>query len=176
MNRRSFALSALAVPLPFGAAQAQTRSGRDHELQHVAASLSYGAASIEAGRLALDNTRRNDIRRFAGDEIAEQQMVARVLRTIVLAAYGVGPQQEPKIQDSTALEALRTADPARFDAGFVAFQLNIHRELMQAQENYLSRGQEPLGRAVAMMAQAHIADHLGRLTQLQQAIADGTGR
>jgi len=152
-----------------GAALAQATRGRDDELQHAAATLSYGAASLEMSRLALEKTQNPAVRRFAEAEIAEQTTVAEVLTILTEARNSVAPQIQPKMQQRLDLERMRELSQG-FDQAYVNHQIGGHRELLTLQERYLAKAQEPVFKAVALLARGHIREHLATLEVLKQDV------
>jgi len=166
LQRRAILAAAFAP----GLAVAQTTGGRDHELQHAAATLSYGAASLETSRLALSKATHAGVRRFASFEVAEQETLAEVLVNIGGDRNSIAPQRQPKIEDKAQLDRLRTLSTG-FDQAYVHGQIAGHRQLLQLQETYLSRGQDAAFKAVALLARGHIKEHLETLEGLQRDVA-----
>lgn len=165
--RRTFLLASL-LPLPAGAFAQATR-GRDDELQHVAATLSYGAASLDASRIALTKTTRPAVRRFAEFEIAEQETLAALLSEIGEARNSIPPQRQPKTEERADLKRMEELSQG-FDQAYVGAQIESHRELLELQERYLQRGQEPVFKAIATLARGHIKEHLAVLEALQSEV------
>jgi putative membrane protein len=165
LQRRALLVAAFSPGLAF----AQSTGGRDHELQHAAATLSYGAASLETSRLALSKANHPGARRFAGFEVAEQETLAAVLESIGGDRNGIAPQRQPKIEDKAQLDRLRTLSSG-FDQAYVHGQIAGHRQLLQLQETYLSQGQDPAFKAVAALARGHIKEHLEMLESLKRDV------
>lgn len=161
-------LTGFAAP---GAALAQATRGRDDELQHAAVTLSYGAASLEMSRLALDKTQRPAVRRFAEAEIAEQETLAEVLTLLTEARNTIAPQTQPKMQQRLDLDRMRDLSRG-FDQAYVHHQIDGHRELLTLQERYLAKAQEPVFKAVALLARGHIREHLATLEVLKQDVRE----
>jgi putative membrane protein len=166
IHRRTILLASL---LPAGAFAQETR-GRDDELQHVAATLAYGAASLDASRLAIKKTTRPSVRRFAEFEIAEQDTLAALLNEVGAARNSIPPQREPKIEEKADLKRMEGLSQG-FDQAYVGAQVKGHRELLELQERYLQRGQEPVFKAIATLTRGHIKEHLTVLEALQSEVS-----
>ena len=164
MDRRElFGLAVLFTP---ALAWAQARGGRDRELQQVAETLSAGAGAIDSSKLALQKATREDIKRFASFEIAEQEGLRDVLRALSDQIHENSPQTKPKVDAQLTVQNLSQASGESFDKAYVAEQVAGHRHLLQIQERYLQNGQDPAFRAVAMLARGHIREHLAQLEGL----------
>lgn len=170
MDRRMIILTAAATAVLPAELLAQTKGGRDHELQHAAATLSYGAAALEASKIAEGKAGREDVKQFAQDEAAEQETVAAVLKAAAGDQHSTAPQARPKLEENLSAERLRSLSGAEFDRAFIDMQIAGHQQLLQAQETYLARGQDQTFRAIASLARGHIREHLGRLARIRQEI------
>lgn len=168
LARRALLALAIAAAAP-GAARAQATRGRDDELQHAAGTLSYSAASLDMSRLALERAQNPAVKRFAEAEIAEQETLAAVLASLSEARNSVAPQIQPKLEQRQDLDRMRQLS-AGFDQAYVSHQIGTHRELLTLQERYLAKAQEPVFKAVAMLARGHIKEHLARLEVLKQDV------
>lgn len=168
LPRRALLALIAGATLP-GAALAQATRGRDDELQHVAATLSAGAASLDMSKLALEKAQNPAVKRFAEAEIAEQETLATVLASLSEGRNSVAPQIQPKIDQRLELDRLRQLGGG-FDQAYVNHQLGGHRELLTLQERYLGKAQEPAFKAVAMLARGHIREHLATLEVLKQDV------
>lgn len=152
-----------------GTAIAQATRGRDDELQHAAATLSYGAASLEMSRLALEKAQDPAVKRFAEVEVAEQETLATVLAGLTEGRNSIAPQIQPKLEQRQELDRMRQLSRG-FDQAYINHQINGHRELLTLQERYLSKAQDPGFKAIAMLARGHIKEHLATLEVLKQDV------
>lgn len=165
LHRRTLLIASL---LPAGAFAQEVR-GRDNELQHIAATLSYGAASLDTSRLALKKSQRPAVKRFAEFEVAEQETLARLLNEIGDKRNSIPPQRQPKTEERADLKRMEELTQG-FDQAYVDAQIDGHRQLLQLQERYLERGEEPLLKAVATLARGHIKEHLATLEVLKSEV------
>jgi putative membrane protein len=161
------AFSALADRPPV--ALAQTTGGRDSALQHQAAVLAYGSASLQMSRLALSKTGNTAVRRFAELEIVEQEILAEVLTLLGGERNAIAPQQQPKIENRVAIQRMETLTRG-FDQAYVHEQASLHRQLLQLQDQYLSRANDPTFIAVAMLTRNRLREHLVMLEELQRTL------
>lgn len=168
-RRALLALAMAAAASAPGAARAQATQGRDDELQHAAATLAYGAASLDMSRLALEKAQNPAVKRFAEAEVAEQETLATVLASLSEGRNSVAPQIQPKLEERQELDWIRQLS-AGFDQAYVNHQIDAHRELLTLQERYLAKAQEPVFKAVAMLARGHIKEHLATLEVLKQDV------
>jgi putative membrane protein len=166
MDRRFMILagSTLIVANP---AFSQESSGRDRELQHVTETLAAGAAAIDSSKLALQKSAREEIKRFASFEIAEQEGLRDVLRAITDKQRANSPVATPKVDTQTTVRNLAETSGESFDQAYLAEQMAGHRQLLRIQERYLENGQDPTVRAIASLARGHIREHLAQLEVLE---------
>lgn len=162
-RRQAIALAILAAP---ASAWAQAKGGRDRELQYVTDTLAAGAAAIDSSKLALQKATRQEIKRFADFEVAEQEGLRDVLRGLTDQQHQNSPPAEPKVDAQRTAQNLAQASGESFDKAYVAEQVAGHRQLLQIQERYLQNGRDPAFRAVATLARGHIREHLARLELL----------
>ncbi|AZO82042.1 MULTISPECIES: DUF4142 domain-containing protein [unclassified Bosea (in: a-proteobacteria)] len=165
MDRRMLiGAAALIVTSP---AVAQSKSGRDRELQHATETLSAGAAAIDTSKLALQKAIREEIKRFASFEIAEQEGLRDVLRSLTDLQHSNSPPTMPKVDAQTTTRNLAETNGESFEQAYLAEQTAGHRQLLQIQERYLQNGQDLTFRAVASLARGHIREHLAQLEILE---------
>lgn len=162
-RRQAIALAVLAAP---ASAWAQAKGGRDRELQYVTETLSAGAAAIDSSKLALQKAGRGEIKRFASFEVAEQEGLRDVLRSLSDQQHQNSPPAKPKVDAQTTAQNLAQTSGESFDKAYVAEQTAGHRQLLQIQERYLQNGQDAAFRAVATLARGHIREHLAQLELL----------
>ncbi len=168
MDRRTVLAFATIGPLGASAALAQTKTGRDHELQHAADTLSQGSAALEASRVALERSSNEDVRRFAKFEVDEQETVAAALGGLTEKQHRNAPPAKPKLDQKGTLDKLRSLQGAEFDKAYISDQLSGHQRLLELQERYLEKGQDETVRPVAMLIRGHVKEHLAMLQEIQK--------
>lgn len=146
-------------------ALAQTKRGRDYELQFVSAALGYGAAALDTSKVVVDRLQSTALRAFARQEIQEQLDFAALPKLIAADDYNVAPQQQPKLDDRLAIGRLKEADAV--DRGYRDVQRAIHDQQLQASERYLQKGEDQTYRAIASLVRARSAEHAAVLKTLK---------
>jgi putative membrane protein len=170
MDRRGLLVGFSILTATADIALAQTKLHRDEELQHALSMMSYGAAALDIAKLGVSKAANEDVRIFAQDEVAEQESLAEVLRSIMGDSHSVEPPQTAKIDMKGWISKLRDIEGSDFDRLFVDDQLGVHKEMLQAQTSFLSRSQDKWHRALASIARSHIVEHTGRLARLRQML------
>ncbi|WP_166802161.1 DUF4142 domain-containing protein [Microvirga pakistanensis] len=193
MDRRALLLGGLAATLVTIPALAQTggsagssgmsRTGSpmgQAEMHHMQQTMQLGMVALETSRIALNKARNEDLKRFANFEVQEQTTLAEVLRSMMdpaaTAATGSsGAMQGDMQMDASGRDMLQTlqsqqAGPA-FDKAYLDGQMQGHRNLLQAQEEYLqSNPQNREHMNVARMARTQIREHIALLERIQQTL------
>jgi putative membrane protein len=174
MDRRTICLS-LAMLYPANATFAQTTgqptagsqpaAGPD-EIRHANDTLAVGGVMLETSRVALAKG-GSAVKRFAELETAEQETIAAVLKQ-----RGHAPAQSLDAPGQAMVGRLKnTGGGSDFDRAYVEHQLEGHVKLLEIQEAYLGRGQDPFSRAVGMLARSHIKEHIKDLEVVRSQIA-----
>ncbi|MBY0297925.1 MAG: DUF4142 domain-containing protein [Methylobacterium sp.] len=194
MHRRHAFLglaSALAVPALLGPAVAQNtpsptadRTGNtgarmgEAEARYAADTLAAGALALAASRLALKKGKDDDVKEFAGFEVAEQETIADILKAMrdqtVPPSGQVKAPSEAEVtgqldaKGKAMIEALESAKAgSAFDREYIRGQIEGHRALLQIQETYLSTGKDRETLAVAKLARGQIKEHLVLLADIE---------
>lgn len=165
-------------PTPGGA------SGPDEH--YIQQTLATGSLSLAASRMAEQKAQSDDLKEFAQFEVAEQETLADVLRSVQNPGPANGtikPPSETELEQHLdqrgrdELQKLRTAQAGtEFDRGYLEAQMNGHQELLHIQENYLTS--QPNNRDlinVAKLARGMIREHLQLLADIDSALESPGG-
>jgi putative membrane protein len=153
-------------------------------------SSAISSFSLAVSRIAEQKTQMDDLKEFAQLEVAEQETLADVLRTLQnpgLVGGTIKPPSEAEVEQNLdrrgreKLEKMRAAPPgAEFDREYLAAQADGHLELLRIQETYLNSGQNNHELVnVAKLARSMIKEHLQLLADIEGGIDFGgapTGR
>ncbi len=177
-RRHVLCLAAGALPLLSLPATgvAQHMAPDDAERKHAQSAKLVGALSLATSRTAVNTASDAHVKQFAKWEIAEQEAVADVLRS--LEPYGEasdvsGPSADAQVEamldaeSRMALEKLRTLQGAAFDKAYVLLQADGHKRLLAIQERYLKSGRDGDRLNVAKLARVLIEEHLEHLEMLR---------
>lgn len=180
MIRRQLLASLAAtafVPALLAAQQlsAATATMGEPEKKHADITKAVGSLSLATSRLAVEMATAPMIKMFAKFEVAEQETIADILRSIEMdkaeGALKVPTETEVEaILDPAGKEALATLkglNGAGFDKAYVAAQFNGHRKLLVIQEDYLKVGQNREHLSVAKLARGMINEHIQHLEMLR---------
>ncbi len=168
MDRRNLLMLALAASATPAGVLAQPAAGGDSpEARHAMRTLEAGAVALETSRLGMEKASEAELKRFAGLEVAEQETVAAVVKTVAKieappALAGEGKQ---------LLDKLAGLSGAEFDKAYRQGQVEGHRRLLAIQEDYLASGKDATHRAIAMLARSHIKEHLDDLAMIERIMA-----
>lgn len=181
MDRRTILASAAfaaAIPALFSApAFAQTSaSPGEAEKKHAAETKLVGSLSLATSRVAEEKASEAMVKAFAKWEVAEQETIGDILKTMEGAGKAEGALKPPSIEDVEAmldaegkasLEKLKSLSGADFDKAYVTAQLDGHKKLLVIQENYLKAGQNREHLSVAKLARGQIKEHIEHLEMLK---------
>ncbi|WP_407529075.1 DUF4142 domain-containing protein [Methylobacterium oryzisoli] len=193
MHRRHAILglaSALTVPVLLGRAFAQNtpsptadKSGNtgarmgEAEARYAADTLAAGSLALAASRIALKKGKDDDVKEFAGFEVAEQETIADILKAMrdqtVPPSGQVKAPSEAEVtgqldaKGKAMIEKLNAATGSAFDREYIRGQIEGHRALLQIQETYLGAGKDRETLAVAKLARGQIKEHLALLADIE---------
>lgn len=153
------------------------------DMQHLQETMRLGMVALETSRVALQKAQNAELKGFARFEAEEQEGLAEVLRSMMepqatastgQAATVSSPQSGSTMpamdaQGQQMLQRLQQASGSDFDKMYLEGQLQGHRDLLQAQERYISsttRNREHTN--VAKLAAGRIREHIAVLESLQQ--------
>ena len=185
MNRRHMlsavaAAAALPVILSSTASIAQVaKAAGDAEKKHADEAKNVGSLSLATSRVAVEKASDPMVKEFAKWEVAEQETIADILKSMEMDGKAEGalkPPSDSEVQamldaeGKTALEKLKSASGAAFDKAYVAAQLDGHKKLLAIQEDYLKVGQVREHLSVTKLARGHIKEHIDHLDMLKSKV------
>jgi putative membrane protein len=194
MDRRTILLAAGATMMSAHPLLAQTRgpapalSGNAGETgpaekTHMQDTMKLGALALATSRLALDKAQNSMLKQFAKFEVAEQETIAEIIKTMQGAnlsatSEGAAPNAEATAQlDDKAkqtfdkLKSMKTG--ADFDNEYIKGQIDGHQSLLKAQETYITSGKLREQVSVAKLARGQIKEHLTLLDHIKSQIKSG---
>jgi predicted outer membrane protein len=151
---------------------AQTAAGAmgEAEMKHAQETKKVGALSLATSRVALTVAGDAKVKQFAQWEVAEQETIADILRSMEAeggnAEGALRPPTEAETEASldqagkTKLAELKAMTGADFDKAYLAAQADGHKRLLQIQEDYLKVGQNREHLSVTKLARGQIKEHI----------------
>ena len=185
MNRRTMltavaAAAALPALLSTTASFAQTPvTPGDAEKKHADDTKKVGSLSLAASRVAVEKASDPSVKEFAKWEVAEQETIADILKSMEMDGKAEGALKPPSdseveamldAESKAALEKLRAASGAAFDKAYVKAQLVGHKKLLSIQEDYLKVGQNREHLSVTKLARGQIKEHIDHLDRLKSKV------
>lgn len=155
----------------------QSHHMEEAELRHLQQTMLLGSIALETSRIAKDKAQDDDVKEFAAFEIAEQETIAEILRSMPMQGAGsanpsAAPQMDAKSREM--VQKLQSAQAGKaFDREYVQGQIDGHRQLLAAQEDYLKAGRNREHVAIAKLARTTIKEHLAHLQDLQEELGRG---
>lgn len=158
--------------------QTGTQGMGQAETRHVERTMMLGAAALATSRVALEKAENQRVKMFAQFEVAEQETIADILKSMKENEPQVtGSIDKPSQQEVTAMldeegrrmvQQLQNAQRgAAFDRDYVQGQITGHRKLLDAQEDYLRSGRNREHVAVTKLARGMIKEHIALLEMMQ---------
>lgn len=143
-----------------------------------------GALSLAVSRIAQEKAQTDDLKEFAQLEVAEQETLADVMKSMQSLGVTDGtvkPPSEAEVEQHLdrrgreTLEKMRaTPAGAEFDREYLAAQATGHLELLRVQETYLNSGNGNRDFInVAKLARGMIKEHLQLLADIESGIEFG---
>lgn len=179
MNRRNLLKSTAAlamVPTMIASAQSVVAaSSEDAEKKHAEQTKTVGSLALATSRVALEKASDPMVKAFAKWEVAEQETIADILKSMETDDKAVGALKPPSdaeveamldAEGKSTLEKLRAASGADFDKAYVAAQLDGHKKLLGIQEEYLKVGQNREHLSVTKLARGQIKEHIDHLEMM----------
>lgn len=184
MNRRTVLASAAfaaAIPalLSVPAFAQGTPAPGDAEKKHAADTKMVGSLSLSTSRVAEEKASDAMVKAFAKWEVAEQETIADILKSMESTGKAEGALKPPSADEveampdpngKTSLEKLRGLSGAEFDKAYVAAQLDGHKKLLVIQEDYLKVGQNREHLSVTKLARGQIKEHIEHLEMLNSKL------
>ena len=184
MHRRAllaFAGASTLIATPVFA-QRTSQSGAsgqmtDAEMQHMENTMKTGALALATSRVAAKKAQNDMVKQFAEFEIAEQETMAEVLKSMKgQATTGSGssggsanesPEAKLDQNDQQMLQKMQSAKAGpEFDREYVKAQIDGHQKLLRFQEDYIKNGKMLEHVNVAKLARGQIKEHLTLLDNL----------
>ncbi len=184
MNRRAMltavaAATALPALLSSTATFAQaSMAPSDAEKKHADDTKKVGSLSLATSRVATEKASDPMVKEFAKWEVAEQETIADILKSIKMEGKAQGALQRPSDSEveaideesKSALEKLKVTSGAAFDKAFVTAQLDGHKKLLAIQEDYLKVGQNREHLSVTKLARGQIKEHIDHLDMVKSKV------
>ncbi len=183
MNRRSMITSlavATAIPAALSATAAFAQSSMkmgEAEMKHAKDTKMMGGLSLATSRVAVEKASNEMAKEFAKWEVAEQETIADILKTMESADMKVEgalhPPSESEVEamlddeGKKKLADLKGMSGAAFDKAYVTAQLDGHKKLLAIQEDYLKVGANREHLSVTKLARGQIKEHIDHLTMMQ---------
>jgi len=152
------------------------------ETTHSQQTMKSGALSLATSRLAVDKAQNPLLKQFARFEVAEQETIAEIIKTMQGAngstAEGSAPNAEAKAmigdEGNKILDKLKSAKAgADFDIEYVKAQIDGHQELLKIQETYIKSGKAREQISVAKLARGQVKEHLTLLDYIKSNAKKG---
>lgn len=184
MNRRTLiASAAFAAALPAllsSTAVAQTAvAAADAEKNHADETKKVGSLSLATSRVAVEKASDPMVKEFAKWEVAEQETIADILKSMEMGDKAEGALKPPSESDVEAmldaeskasLDKLKSASGKDFERAYVTAQLDGHKKLLTIQEDYLRVGQNREHLSVTKLARGQIKEHIDHLDVLKSKV------
>ena len=185
MNRRKMltAVAATAAsPILFSstAAFAQTANTTgDPEKKHADETKEVGSLSLATSRVAAEKASDPMVKEFAKWEVAEQETIADILKSMEMGGKAEGALKPPTDSEVEAmldaegkdsLQKLKATSGAAFDKVYISAQLGGHKKLLAIQEDYLKVGKVREHLSVTKLARGQIKEHIDHLEMLRSKL------
>jgi len=191
MLHRRTVLAALAATAATPAL-AQSQAGRNPgavgangaEMDYIQHTMAIGSLSLAVSRIAEQKARFPRLKEFAQFEVAEQETVADVLKSLQNPGPVTGavkPPSEAELEEHLdpsgrdALQKMRAAQVgATFDRDYLDAQTEGHEQLLRIQEDYLKSARNLDSVNVAKLARGMIKEHLQLLANIKSEMGSST--
>jgi putative membrane protein len=183
LQRRTFLAGLTAIAAGPASAQAPQGGMTQAETQYITSTLKAGSLSLATSRLALKQAQEPKLKEFAQFEVAEQETVADVLKSLQSGSVSgsVKPPSDSELQqnlDQEGQQLLRSLQSAQagatFDRDYLKAQVDGHNKLLRIQEDYLKSGRDLGAVNTAKLARGQIKEHLQLLADIQGQAGTGT--
>ena len=126
---------------------------------------------IEAGKLALTNTKAKNIKDFAQQMIDAHTATTAALTPLATAANITPPTALPA-KFTSMLDDLRNAKPADFDKKYLDQATSVHNDALNLMKDYANNGENPGIKAFASETAPKVQMHLDMAKGLDKSGAD----
>lgn len=180
-----FALPAVAQNAPSSVSEKTGNKAAamgEAEAKHAAETSTVGLAALQASQIAMKKAQNPKIKEFAQLEIAEQETIADVLKSMrdqstpasgqVKAPTAEVVQTNLDAKGKAMAEKLQKAEagPA-FDREYVQGQIEGHQQLLEIQETYLKTGKDRENLNVTKLMRGQIKEHLTLLQDMHKQLS-----
>ncbi|OAV49409.1 hypothetical protein A6U98_13760 [Rhizobium sp. WYCCWR10014] len=119
------------------------------------------------------------IKEFAKWEVAEQETIADILKSMETDGKAEGalkPPTESEVEamldadGKSSLDKLKATAGKDFDKAYVTAQLDGHKKLLTIQEDYLKVGQNREHLSVTKLARGQVKEHIDHLDMLKSKV------
>jgi len=183
----AFAFSAFAQNAPSSVSEKTGNTAAmmgEAEAKHAADTSTVGLMSLETSRIALKKAQHPKVKEFAQFEVAEQETIADVLKSMrdqstpasgqVKAPSAEVTQTNLDAKGKQMVEKLQKAEAgAGFDREYVQGQIQGHQQLLQIQETYLKSGKDRENLNVTKLMRGQIKEHLALLQDIEKQLGRG---
>jgi putative membrane protein len=190
MDRRRMLIAGSALALSGTAVLAQSRGpspgAADQpgsvEQKHQQDTMKTGSLSLAASRIAVQKAKDASLKQFAQFEVAEQETIAEVLKSLQGAniTTGQGSATNAEVRDQLdekgkqMIQKLQSAKAGpEFDKEYHQGQVDGHKELLTAQESYIKAGRVREEVNIAKLARGQIKEHLALLDTINAQMKRG---
>lgn len=187
MQRRVLILAGAATMLSAAPLLAQTRGpspgAADQpgpaDTKYIQDTMRVGSASLATSRIAAQKAQNASVKQFATFEVAEQETMAEVLKSMegatITSGQGKATNAEAQDQmDAKGKEMLQKLQAAKagpeFDAEYLRGQKEGHQELLKIQETYIGSGRLREAVNVSKLARGQIKEHLTLIDTISTAM------
>jgi putative membrane protein len=184
---RLMILTGLAVAIitpSFAVGQPAAAAPNTIEADQLQQSMAIGALTLLVSRIAADRINVPRIKEFALLEVAEQQTlfdVMKSLRGTAQATGSVSPTSDAELEEHLVprgreiLQKMRGADAdTNFVRDYFLLQVDAHQQLLRIHEDYLKLGKHPAVVNVAKLADEMIREHLLLLGDIKAELGAGS--
>jgi putative membrane protein len=161
-----------ANPAPAPGAAPQLSTARQN---HIKDTLTVGSLSLMLSRIAQPKIAMPRLKQFIEFEIAEQETIASILKTIQNGESPSGAAPSPSDAEvmqnldaagQSAVEKLRQTTGVALDREYLRAEIEGHNRLLQIQEAYLRTPDNLDETNVAKLAKGMIKEHLALLADM----------
>jgi len=173
------ALGSVALVATKAFAQAIPAMG-EAETKHAEQTGMVGSLSLLQSRKAVAKASDAKVKMFAEWEVAEQETIGDILKSMKAAADAAQGALMPPTDDEamamvdaagkTKLDELDGLTGAEFDKAYVTANLEGHKKLLAIQEDYLTVGTNREHLSVAKLARGTVKEHIAHLEDLQASL------
>jgi putative membrane protein len=170
-----------ALPLTSAAQDVSPDINRDFVRQ----AMAIGALTLRASRIALPELKVPKLKAFANFEVAEQEILWPILRSLAgsdLFTHGADPPTDTELERHLVPLARNILDNLRRTEGgtalarqFFLLQVNAHQQLLRLQEDYLRLGTNVHYIPVIKLMDSMVREHLQLLDDIKADTDYGKG-